>query len=396
MSQRDADKIKNSQTYAKKGLRPFLKVASRGTVQYPGLQNIHTPFTLCNEIVGKLSEYCSLSGKTICVLFNLEFVEVLVKDFGVLPSQITFIADSVLKARVAKAWYNVGEVHQVAYVLKEIDIMPKIKKQFDVVVMNPPYQAAKEKSDSLWKTFIVRALDLVKDEGFLVSVNPCSWRKPEHKLFDIFQNNHVRHLEIHNQKDGMNVFGAGTRYDWYVMQKGCQGESVVLDEQGQTSHLDLRQLPCLPHCDIDFFQSLLSDTNKCDVVYSRSGYGHDKPHMSKDKTEQNRFQCVNATKADGLSLMYSNTKKNGHFGVPKVIMGIVSPQNGFFDKNGEFGITDNCFGLKVLSKSEGENITKAIKTEKFASFVNSCKWAGMAFDPTVFQYFRKDFWKEFI
>src|SRR5665213_3879756 len=58
-----------------------------------GLQSVHTPYKLCQDIVGKLKEYTGLDDKKICVLFNIEFVEVLIYDFGVKPENIYFFAD---------------------------------------------------------------------------------------------------------------------------------------------------------------------------------------------------------------------------------------------------------------------------------------------------------------
>jgi hypothetical protein len=371
-----------------------------------GSQNIHTPFSLCGEMLGKLKEEVEKNGerlkdKKIAVLFNVEFIEVLLFDFGIDPKNITFFADSCPEWSYVYAAYGLpvtGEEVRNVYSKNMLETLEKINMKFDVVVGNPPYQSPVKKSDSIWKFFVIKATELVKDNGFVVFVNPCSWRKPEHKLFKIFQNNYLRYLEIHNQKDGIKTFGAGTRYDWYILQKNNSGMSNIVDEFGEKLLLDLKKTPCLPNYNIDKFLSFLARNNEptCRLIYSRSAYGHDKPHMCDKKNDNNIFPCVNATRNDGLSLIYSNTDKNGHFGVSKFIMGIVSPENGFFDKKGEYGVTDNSFAIGVDSEEDGLVIGKAIKTEQFSNFIFSCKWSGMAFDPTVFKYFCKDFWENFV
>ena len=107
-----------------------------------GLQQTFTPIELCKDMLNKLADYTLLHDKEILVLFNLEMVDTLVRVFGVEPSRITFFADYELEAKAARHWYNVNcPIDIITYDTKRKGIcMPDIKKKFDVVVMNPPYQ----------------------------------------------------------------------------------------------------------------------------------------------------------------------------------------------------------------------------------------------------------------
>lgn len=65
-----------------------------------GQQNVHTPYDLCKEMMGKLKETCELDGKKleeqkILVLGNVEFMEVLIFDFNVPPENLYFVGDSI-------------------------------------------------------------------------------------------------------------------------------------------------------------------------------------------------------------------------------------------------------------------------------------------------------------
>ena len=59
------------------------------------LQNVFTPFSLCSEIVSKLNEYSDSFDKLTFCVFNLEFAEILIGDYGVKPEQITFITPAL-------------------------------------------------------------------------------------------------------------------------------------------------------------------------------------------------------------------------------------------------------------------------------------------------------------
>jgi hypothetical protein len=67
------------------------------------------------------------------------------------------------------------------------------------------------------------------------------------------------------------------------------------------------------------------------------------------------------------------------------------------DFNGDFGMTEYSFGIPIYSKKEGDNIVKAIKTEKFGEIIKSTKWTtSPQTDYKMFRYFKKDFYKYFL
>lgn len=273
-----------------------------------------------------------------------------------------------------------------------------MSKKFDVIVANPPYQDPKNKRSPLWQKFVKKSLDLLEDNGHMAMIHPSAWRKPEHELFKVFQKNNLKYLEMHDQKDGLTTFGAGTRYDWYVLEnKANQGKTIIIDEIGYKGTYDVSTLNCIPHRDLEWFISLVAKPNekRCEILHSRSAYGNDKKHMSKAKDLNFKYPCVHATKSGGPEYLYSSTKTNGHFGVSKIILGKGSPENGFFDK-GNYGITNNCFGICVESDEDGKFLEEKLKSDKFAKLISLFKWAGFAVDNRAFGYLKYGFWKEFI
>ena len=104
-------------------------------------------------------------------------------------------------------------------------------EKFDIVMGNPPYNkpGTSNSGNTIWPKFVDLSLDLLSVDGFLVMVHPPSWRKPESKLFEIMKLKKIHHISIHNVEDGKKVFGAQTRYDWYVLQNQPTDNFINVD-----------------------------------------------------------------------------------------------------------------------------------------------------------------------
>ena len=92
---------------------------------------------------------------------------------------------------------------------------------------NPPWPYRSGGSD-IWGEFVIGSIELLKSDGYLVFVTPIGWRKPESKesiyngLFKLMtQDNYMKYLEVHNNKNNLDVFKAGNRFDIYIIQKNC-------------------------------------------------------------------------------------------------------------------------------------------------------------------------------
>lgn len=360
------------------------------------LQNIHTPFELSSQIVGKLKEFAGELGNKDILAFNLEIVEALVYEYGVSKDRIWFLTDCLAKAGLCSVLYK-----GVTVVKKDFfDFLNgKPSRKFDCVIMNPPYQSPVKKSDSLWKSFVEKALVLCKDNGFIVAIHPSSWRKPGHDLYEEFRCRQLKYLEIHNQSDGIRDFGCGTRYDWYILQNktNSHDKSIIIDEDGNVAKVDISEIDFIPNKHSETLIRCLAKTGeeRIRVIHARSLYGHDKPWMAREKNDTYKFPCVCSTPCNNSPKFLYSSKNDGHFGIKKVIIGKASPENCFYD-NGEYGVSDNCIAIIVDKEDEAQNIIKAIQSEEFQRIINTCKWSGFSIEPEVFESLRKDFWKEFV
>lgn len=282
------------------------------------------------------------------------------------------------------------------------------EKKFNVVIMNPPYQAPKkndggqgQNGDYLWQHFVEKAFSLVKEDGYVCAIHPGGWRIPSkkyQKVFDILMENKLEYLEIHDFEDGRKTFRCTTRYDWYICknEKGkCQ--TTIIDEKGEKVVIDISTLPVIPNAMIEEIAKITSnEDSKCvDFLYSRSAYGTDKKNMSQEKTGNFIYPCVYSLPQKGHQFFYSNTNQNGHFGIPKVIWSNGAGSDVIVDKNGEYGLTQFSYAI-AADRNDLENIKKAIQSEKFQEICGMVKTTLDRYSKNFMMRLKKDFWKEFV
>jgi hypothetical protein len=159
------------------------------------------PTPLC--IVRKMLDKPSLEEKKILVLFNIEFLQVLVEERKINPENIYYIADNELEYLSAIKIFKVQ-----SYKLSDFSV-PALKKliagidmKFDVVFSNPPY-------NSNIDIKILNEIIDIADE--FVVVHPSTWVldvKGKTKLFTNFVNKidgKVNSLEFFNGNPVFNI-----------------------------------------------------------------------------------------------------------------------------------------------------------------------------------------------
>lgn len=278
-------------------------------------------------------------------------------------------------------------------------------EKFDIVVMNPPYQELKEgnkKSQALWDKFVVKTISQLVEGGYLVAVHPSGWRDIDgvfKNIQTLLKNKQLLYLEVHSKKDGIKTFGAGTPYDFYCLHN-VQNKmfTKIKCEDGTTQRVDISKMEFIPNGMYKEFEKLLAKNGeeKVNILYSRSAYGNDKPHMSKEQSELFKYPCVYYTYKDATTqLRYSSTNENGHFGISKIIwsQGISTP---IIDENGEYGVMN--FACSIVD--EPKNLSFIQKAMLHPNFIKLMLFSngisGQRYDKKAISLFRKDFWKEFL
>jgi len=144
-------------------------------------QQFHTPYWFCEKMISKTT----LEGKNILVLFNVEFLEVLIYKFEVPSKNITFLADCKLESVIASKVYNVDsniiEDSTIDSIQKELE---KLKK-FDLCFSNPPYTYPVEMK-------IIEMM--IKYCNEIIAIYPGGWIL-DNKGINIIWNNHKEILK---------------------------------------------------------------------------------------------------------------------------------------------------------------------------------------------------------
>lgn len=269
--------------------------------------------------------------------------------------------------------------------------------QFSVIATNPPYQKHQDKRHPLWKKFIQKQLEIVEENGYILSINPCSWRKPKDPLLYDFKKRNLKYIEIHNQEDGKSVFEAGTRYDWFILQnKSYDGKTIVKNEQGDIEEINILRYPFIPHFHLNMFEQFfpVDGAKKCSIICT-STYHTQHPKkpisMSKYKDTRHIYPCIHATSSESNNIWYASDKDH-LFSIKKVIFGIANPYKAFFDKHGEYGFTQNCFAIPVKNDIEGNELTKFVEGNIFRNIVESVKFSGFAFEYDVLRHLKEKFY----
>lgn len=277
-------------------------------------------------------------------------------------------------------------------------------RKFNIIVGNPPYQPEVKfntggtgSRNVIWDKFVGLSLDLLTPNGFLCFVHPAKWRKPLDELGRRMRAKQFLYLEIHNDRD--RLFKGSTRFDWYVLQN-CPAldPTLVKDELGNEHMIDITEGDFIPNFGFDLLDRIWTKGDPCEIMFSRCAYGTDarNAHMSEQQTDEFRYPCVAATGKNGVRCWFSS-RRGEFFGVPKVIFGDGRYiANAVVDWDGEYAMTQHAMAIPISSKAEGEQIKKALESDKFNTFLKSCRWSTFQIDWRVFTCLRKDFWKEFV
>jgi hypothetical protein len=153
---------------------------------------------------------------------------------------------------------------------------------FDIIFGNPPYNenGTGKGGGVLWKDFVWKSFDILKDAGCLSFVHPTGWRKPagEHKsagdIWAEFKKHNLIFLKISDKK-----IPNFPRVDFYVVQKNTQQQDTYLVNEFEShefkGYLDLYHLPFIPHFINPTIISLLKKIfskpgNKFNIIYDQS------------------------------------------------------------------------------------------------------------------------------
>jgi hypothetical protein len=155
--------------------------------------------------------------------------------------------------------------------------------------------------------------------------------------------------------------------------------------------------PFLPNYAFENIRNILTDKSEgLKVIFSSSIYEHRKKYIKKEKTEEYKYPIAHTNTQKGIGFLYTNDPSKGHFGVSKVLLNVNEQQYPVNDFEGKYGMSQLTFGIPISSKKEGDDIVTAINSDKFKEIIKATKWGAFQTDYRMFNYFKPDFYKEFL
>jgi hypothetical protein len=188
--------------------------------------NIYTPLELCEEMINSLTAL----GGDILVISNLEFLIILKNKINL--DNVHYTTSCDIKKQVAiSLGINLNNIIDLQYNNKEINLGIQEMK-FDVVIQNPPYNP-----NSLWKKFVEKGIDLLNDNGQMVTIHPDSWRtSSKHNKLCNYLKEHISELHI----TGLSSFpGVNISTDWYLYNKQKINLTKIVYNDGNIENLKL-------------------------------------------------------------------------------------------------------------------------------------------------------------
>lgn len=154
------------------------------------------------SIVRKMLDKTSLDDKKILILFNIEFLQVLVEERKINPENIYYIADNDLEYLSAIKIFKVQSYKLSDFTVPALkNLIVGIDMKFDLVFSNPPY------NKSVDIKIFTEVYDVTNE---IVAIHPSTWLLDTKGTFNTyvnFRNKINRHIQSFTLFNGNADFG---------------------------------------------------------------------------------------------------------------------------------------------------------------------------------------------
>ncbi len=250
----------------------------------------------------------------------------------------------------------------------------------------------KTNGNVIWDEFVIKSLDISDN---IIMIHPSIWRKPFGKTSKIknilteFKKYDLSYLKINSLSDGKKYFNAGTRFDYYLLQKNIKNrnKTLIIDENDVPILIDIRDCNFIPNKNIkEVYEYLSKENDNFKVIYNSMYHAVNKELISDVKDDVHIYPVVHSTPKSGVIYKYSSYNNKGHYGIPKVIFGESGTYNALVDMKGEYAMTQCAIGIIIDSEEMGNDIVDFLKSDNFKKFMEACSWSNFRIDANILKY----------
>ena len=287
-----------------------------------------------------------------------------------------------------------------------------LKKKFDAVIGAPPYQKSPNSGNEIWSSFVQEAYDLCKPGGRIAFIHPPGWRgdgrtnnRHLKNVRAIMREIDVLWLKMHSKSDGKKLMRTNIPFDMVVSRKTRtpSHETEIVDIRNKTARACIKEMSIIPSggfCkneDKIVAQDLIAkNKEETAEVIKNSFYRKGKSHMSVKRTKSHRHPCVCSIAWDGQPNCIWSSKRECHFGIPKVIFCTWNKAGiPYLDLKGEYGLSDQAAAVVDHPKNL-PLIAKAMRSPHFREVMETVQFGTNEWNYQAIRKFRKDFWKSFL
>ena len=273
-----------------------------------------------------------------------------------------------------------------------IDIQKEFNvNNFDVILGNPPYQESNINLSSkggtnLYTKFMNHGFNLLKENGFLMFINPISFIGPSTNKqmgSDILHNIFLKYdLHYWNMNECKKYFkGIGSTFTYYIIQKSISDiETTIVSEFKKNieistinmkKYYDLKFLPIhITKEKLNLVQEIVNTKNKLKIERIRTLDTSHKNKKNLSLVKCDKFKYV--TYHTKTKTYYSDIKQD-IYDKPKILLNMSGHINIELIKDGN--ITESKFFI-LPNKKESEFILQLFSDNKIIEYLELCKYSG--------------------
>jgi hypothetical protein len=277
-------------------------------------------------------------------------------------------------------------------------------EKFDIVIGNPPYQDVNEKGETkhgsgkLYPEFIKESINLLKNDGHLLFVNPNTWfsgsdQSSTGKLLSLIKRYNL--INLNTESSGVSLQkkffdGVGTgELTHFLLKKNQKYTKTLVNGR---FYINLNEHVILPNIlnenTLSLIKKTLFNNGRKIKIAKDSGEYHDKKTTRNDnkliskKYIDGYFPIVNSiTKKEGIKLLfmpYANYFQNNI----KILISQSSSFENLIIDNGQYGFTQNVTAIICESIDEANTIKSLLNHPLYDYLISLTKY-GPAISPRM-------------